>query len=101
MLEVEGAAALAQFGTAGLVGWLWLAERRSASAREAELRRTHERLIEDRRALESMLGVLRDNTHALTSVETGLKTVAHAVSMLRLRVRARDAGASPEAARGE
>lgn len=82
MIETELAAAAAHFGTAGLIAWMWLSERRAASGREAELRRAHERLIEDRRALEALLGVVRDNTQALASVEAGLRELSGAVTRL-------------------
>ncbi len=69
MIEAELAAALAQFGVAGLVGWMWLSERRSAGVKERELSEAHRRLVEDRSALGALLDTVRANTRAMTALE--------------------------------
>lgn len=68
-MEAELAGAAAQFGVAGLVGWMWLSERRAAAARERELAEAHRRLMEDRAALDAMLETVRGNTRAMTALE--------------------------------
>ncbi len=69
MIEAEIAAALAQFGVAGLVGWMWLSERRSAAVKDRELSEAHRRLVEDRSALGALLDTVRANTRAMTALE--------------------------------
>ena len=91
-LETEIAGAAAQFGVAGLVAWMWLSERRAAAAREAELHQAHERLVEDRRALDAVLHVVQDNTRALSAVEGGLRELSGAVGRRTVSERIRRAG---------
>lgn len=62
-------AALAQFGVAGLVCWMWLAERRAASVRERQVSELHERLMRERRETDVLIAALGDNTRALASLE--------------------------------
>jgi hypothetical protein len=69
MIEAQVAGALAQFGVAGLVAWMWLSERRGASQREREATEAHRRLMDERSALEAVLETVRSNTRALTALE--------------------------------
>ena len=69
MFEAELAAAVAQFGVAGLVAWMWLSERRSAAERERQMTEAHRRLVEDRSALVALLDTVRANTKAMTALE--------------------------------
>ncbi len=62
-------AALAQFGVAGLVCWMWLVERRAASGRERQVTELHERLMRERRETDVLIAALGDNTRALASLE--------------------------------
>lgn len=75
-MESELAAAAAQFGVAGLIGWMWLTERRTALARERQIAEAHDRLMQDRVALDAVMGVVSSNTRALTAVESGLREIA-------------------------
>ena len=79
MPPIDLAASLAQLGAAGLIGWMWLAERRAATARETQLRELHERLIQERPQLAVLLAVVRDNTKALTALEVGQRSIAVAL----------------------
>lgn len=79
MLEPELTATLAQLGAAGLIGWLWLAERRSAAARETQLRELHDRILQERPQIAALLAVVRDNTRALTALEAGQRAIAAVV----------------------
>lgn len=76
MPDLTLATALAQFGAAGLIGWMWLAERRAAAARERQLAELHERLMQERPNLGLLLEVVRDNTRALTALELGQRALA-------------------------
>lgn len=89
-MEVEALASLTQFGVAGLIGWMWIVERRAASVRERQLQEAHDRLIADRTRLEVLVQALRDNTRALTAIEVGQRGVAEVLRRL-------GADASPDA----
>lgn len=78
----EFAAAVAQFGTAGLIGWMWLAERRAAFVREKQMGEAHDRLMAERSSFEAVLQALRDNTKALASLEVGQRELAGAIAGL-------------------
>jgi hypothetical protein len=82
-MEVEALASVTQFGIAGLVGWMWLVERRAAAAREKIVQEAHDRLIADKTRLEVLVQALRDNTRALTALEVGQRCVAEALRGLR------------------
>lgn len=71
MIESDIATALAQFGVAGLIGWMWLTERRSAAARDQQLAQAHDRLIDGRANINVLLSALDQNTRALTAIEIG------------------------------
>ena len=79
MPPIDLAASLAQLGAAGLIGWMWLSERRAAAARETQLRELHERLMQERPQLAVLLAVVRDNTKALTALEVGQRAIATAL----------------------
>lgn len=87
-------ASLTQFGVAGLIGWMWIVERRAAAAREKLVQEAHDRLISDRTRLEVLVQALRDNTRALTALEVGQRGVAEALRGLRAPV----GGSSPAGA---
>jgi hypothetical protein len=67
------AATLTQFGVAGLIGWMWLSERRAAAERDRHLAEAHERIAQDRVAMNAVLEALRDNTRVLGGVESTLR----------------------------
>lgn len=71
MIGADVASAAAQFGVAGLIGWMWLCERRAAAARERQLTELHERLVRERSHLRLVVRTLRANTRALTALEAG------------------------------
>lgn len=71
MLDTEIAGSLVQFGTAGLMGWMWLTERRGAAARERQLDEAHARITEQRVGIEALLGAVRENTKVLGQIEAG------------------------------
>jgi hypothetical protein len=76
MLDPQIAAACAQFGAAGLIGWMWLSERRAAAARERQLTEAHERLSQERPQLEVLVRIVSDNTRALATLEVGQRGLA-------------------------
>ncbi|MEM7623521.1 MAG: hypothetical protein AAF235_10015 [Planctomycetota bacterium] len=70
-VELELAGAIAQLGAAGLIGLMWLSERRAAAERDRQLTEQHERLKRDRTELAVLVSVLESNTRALASLESG------------------------------
>jgi len=82
-LELDLVASLAQFGAAGLIGFMWLTERRNAAERERQLTGAHDRLLEQRLQLEQLVRVVGDNTRAMTRVEESQRAVANALAQLR------------------
>lgn len=69
MMELDLIPVLTQFGVAGLIGWMWLVERRSAATRERELSAAHDRVMAQRIELESLVQLVRDNTRAVAALE--------------------------------
>lgn len=71
MPEVEVAGLVAQFGVAGLIGWMWLTERRSALSREKQLNEAHEQVIDQKQEISVLVDVVKANTRAVTALEAG------------------------------
>ena len=62
---------LASFGAAGLMGAMWLWERRLSRLREYQLNEAHDRILRDEERLEKLTRVVNQNTAAFTRfVET-------------------------------
>lgn len=78
---------LAQFGVAGLMGILWVIERRHSNQRERELSEAHQRLMEHRTELSELIGVVRDNTAAMTSLQEGQSRLARACEQMTAELR--------------
>jgi len=68
-MEVDIYQQFTQFGLAGLMGVLWYMERRASLKRERELTESHDRLMIQQQELGELVGVVKDNTAALTAVE--------------------------------
>ncbi|GDX98045.1 hypothetical protein LBMAG48_04490 [Phycisphaerae bacterium] len=90
MLDVDTAGSLVQFGTAGLIGWMWLTERREAATGVKHLREAHERIVHEKTSLEAVLGAVRENTRVLEQIaeaQRGLRDTMVAMGVERVRVR--------------
>ncbi len=79
MGEAELAAAVMQFGTAGLIGWLWITERRTAGTRERQLHEAHDRLMSQESHVRTILSALEANTRALVMLEAGQRDLARVI----------------------
>ncbi|MCI0631515.1 MAG: hypothetical protein L0Y44_12765 [Phycisphaerales bacterium] len=66
---------LTQFGAAGLIGFMWIAERKQAAARERQLSEAHLRLLAQGHELEALLNVIKENTKAIVSLEHTQRTL--------------------------
>ncbi len=56
---------LASFGTAGLMGAMWLWERKLSQTRERQLSEAHSRIVRDEERLEKFTQVVEQNTTAI------------------------------------
>ncbi len=54
------------FGAAGLMGAMWLWERKTSRQREEQLDEAHVRILGDRVQLEQLIDVVRQNAEAMT-----------------------------------
>jgi hypothetical protein len=81
-MDAQVLAALAQCGAAGVIGWMWLGERRSAVAREQQLNEAHARVLRQREELGVLVKALRDNTRALSALEAGQRSLAQVLGRL-------------------
>ena len=68
-MELDLLQIVSQFGAAGLIGLLWLAERRLGARRERQLTEAHRRIVTQTHALNAMINVVRDNTSAIVALE--------------------------------
>jgi len=60
---------LANLGAAGVMGAMWLWERRASSQRERELTEAHERIQRDEQRLGMLADVVQQTTAAITRFE--------------------------------
>ena len=58
-----------QFGAAGLIGVLWIVERRHAMQRDRQLDEAHRLIAQLHSETESLLTVVKENTRAITALE--------------------------------
>ena len=65
------ATTLTQFGAAGLIGLLWLLERRHASHREQQIDEAHRRITSQSTHLNALLTVIKENTRAINTLQQG------------------------------
>lgn len=56
---------IAGLGAAGLMGAMWLWERRSSQRREQQLDEAHARIVADRMQIDTLVDLVRQNTQAL------------------------------------
>ena len=62
--------AVTSFGAAGLMGAMWLWERRTSQKREQQLDEAHARILGDRVQLDQLIGVVRQNAEAIARMCT-------------------------------
>ena len=75
--------ALTQFGAAGLVGFLWIVERRHGAMRDRQLTEAHQTIIARERELESLMNVVKENTRALNSIEKSQQQLISLLDVMR------------------
>ncbi len=57
---------ITNFGVAGLMGAMWLWERRTSQKREQQIDEAHARIVADRVLLDELMDVVRQNAEAVT-----------------------------------
>ena len=82
MPETELFSALANLGAAGLIGWMWITERRAAATRDAQIAAAHDRIRADEQRLVALLSALDANTRALAALQAGQDRLIHAIERL-------------------
>ena len=73
---------LTQLGAAGVIGWLWLSERRASVGRERELSEAHTRIIQERESTEALVTLVRENTAALSRLSESQRALGLAIDRL-------------------
>ena len=94
MIEPEMLAVVTQLGAAGLMGVMWLSERRGAAQREQQLSSAHERIMLQQKHLDVLVRALEDNTRALISLMGHQRELAGLLTRLE---RKGEPGREPEA----
>ncbi len=74
-MESEILVHLTQFGVAGLIAWMWLSERRAATARERQLSAAHDRILEQRLQVDALMSLVAENTRAVTALESSQRAL--------------------------
>ena len=62
---IDGLSQLTSLGAAGIMGAMWLWERRTNRQREQQLDEAHARILADRVELEQLIEVVQSNAQAL------------------------------------
>ncbi len=65
---------LTQLGSAGIMGAMWLWERRASTTRERQLDEAHQRIVSDTQVVQQLVELVRQNTQALTRLSEKLET---------------------------
>ena len=78
---------LASFGAAGLMGAMWLWERRNSRLREEQLTDAHNRIIRDEQRLGKLIEVVEHNTAAMSRFTETQHSVRQALADLREEIR--------------
>ena len=69
-MDPQLATMAAQCGVAGLIGWMWLTERRAASDRDKQLSDAQSMLTQSHKSIDVLLKALDDNTRAIVAMES-------------------------------
>ena len=74
---------LTQFGAAGLIGLLWILERRHAARRERQLDEAHRQITGKDRELDALLQVVKENSRAISQLEQSQRRLIAALEGMR------------------
>ena len=87
MLSIDAIPSLASYGVAGLMGAMWLWERRNSRLREEQLSHAHGRIVRDEQRLAKLIEVVEHNTTVMTRVAETQHFVRQALVDLREEIR--------------
>jgi hypothetical protein len=65
---------ITSFGVAGVMGAMWLWERKTSRAHEEQLDEAHRRIVADRVQLDVLVDVVKRNTEALARLTAMIET---------------------------
>jgi uncharacterized protein YigA (DUF484 family) len=68
---------LTNLGVAGLMGAMWLWERRTSRVREQQIDEAHARIMADRVMLDQLMDVVRQNAQAMTQLTATQQQLLH------------------------
>ena len=71
---------MSELGAAGLIGMLWIMERRLAARRERQIDENHRRLHQQQQELEVWIDLVKQNIRAINQLE---QTQRELITMLR------------------
>ena len=81
-MDAEIATIVSQFGAAGLMGLLWIAERRHAALRDGQLTEAHRLITAREHEAAALLGIVRENTRAIVTLEQTQQRLMHAIERI-------------------
>jgi hypothetical protein len=74
-MDPQLATMAAQFGVAGLIGWMWLTERRAAADRDRQLSEAQTLLAQSQKGVDVLLRALDENTRAIGALEASQRAL--------------------------
>jgi hypothetical protein len=86
-MPVNAFSDLASLGAAGIMGAMWLWERRNGRVRDEQLSSAHERIARDEQRLGQLIEVVEHNTQALARFTETQHFVRQALADLREEIR--------------
>lgn len=86
MNEVSVLTGLTQLGAAGVIGWLWLSERRASAGRERQIEEAHARILLERESASVLVETVRENTAALAGLRETQRALGLAIDRLAVRL---------------
>lgn len=87
MLALELFSELASLGAAGVMGTMWLWERRTSRQREEQITEAHGRIVRDEQRLAKLVEVVEHNTAAITRFNETQQSVRQTLSELTEEIR--------------
>jgi hypothetical protein len=78
---------LASLGAAGVMGAMWLWERRTSRLREDQLSEAHARILRDEQRLANLIQVVEHNTAALARITETQNSIRQALADLKEEIR--------------
>jgi len=78
-------AAMTNFGSAGLIGLLWILERRYAAHKDRQLDEAHRAAVDRRSEVEALHGVVKENSAAISRLEEVQHRLVDLIERLGMR----------------